>query len=158
MLVEVQALVTKSELNHARRVAIGLDSRRLTLMLGVISRHASADFAGKDVFAAAAGGLSVKEPAADLALCLATLSTYRDVALDPEVVAVGEVGLGGEIRKVPGAERRLSEAARLGFRSALVPKGQGSHPGIDTREVTELPQAFGFATLSLTTYASQSSA
>jgi DNA repair protein RadA/Sms len=158
VLVEVQALVTKSDLSHARRVAIGLDSRRLTLMLGVMSRDASSSFTSKDVFAAAAGGLSVKEPAADLPLCLAALSAERDVPLDPEVVAIGEVGLGGEVRKVPGVERRLAEAARLGFRCALVPHGQGSASDIETREVDELAEAFGYATASSTTYASQGSA
>jgi DNA repair protein RadA/Sms len=158
VLVEVQALVTKSDLSHARRVAIGLDPRRLTLMLGVMSRDAAVSFTSKDVFAAAAGGLSVKEPAADLALCLAALSAGREVPLDTETVAVGEVGLGGEVRKVPGVERRLAEAARMGFRCALVPRGQGGSAGIETREVGDLVQAFGCATVSLTTYVSQGSA
>jgi DNA repair protein RadA/Sms len=158
VLVEVQILVTKTDLPHARRVAIGLDPRRLTLMLGVMSRDPTCSFTSKDVFAASAGGLSVKEPAADLALCLAALSAERDVALDPEVVAIGEVGLGGEVRKVPGVERRVAEAARLGFRRALVPPGQGDLAGMATREVADLAEAFWSAKVSPSTYASQGSA
>jgi DNA repair protein RadA/Sms len=157
VLVELQALVAATDLKNARRVAIGLDSRRLTLMVGVMSRG-EASFTQKDVFAAAAGGLSVKEPAADLAICLAALSAIRDTALDPDTVAIGEVGLGGEVRKAPGVERRLAEAARLGFRRALVPKGQGGSSGIETREVADLAQAFRSATVSPDPRVLQSSA
>jgi DNA repair protein RadA/Sms len=159
MLVEIQALVAKTDdRNAARRVAIGLDARRLTLMLGVMSRDGRSNFVKHDVFAAAAGGLSVKEPAADLALCVAALSAARVAPLDPELVAIGEVGLGGEVRKVPGVDRRLAEAARHGFRRALVPRGQGGHAGIETNEVADVSIAFGLATPSPSTYALQGSA
>lgn len=159
VLVEVQALIgEKDHQDHARRVAIGLDPKRLTLLLGVMSRHASVSFSHRDVFAAAAGGLSVKEPAADLALCLAALSAIREVPVSAEVVAVGEIGLGGEIRRAPGVERRVAEAARLGFKRALVPRGQGGGSLIETIEVADLSQAFTFATVSSRTHASQGSA
>ena len=158
VLVEIQALITQTELKHARRVAIGLDARRLTLLLGVISRHATHVFSQKDVFAAAAGGLSVKEPAADLALCLAVMSAAGDLPVAPDVIAVGQVGLGGEVRKVPAVERRLVEAARLGFRVALVPEGQASHPDIRTHEVSDLSHACRLALTTPATYASQGSA
>jgi DNA repair protein RadA/Sms len=159
MLVEIQALVTDGDQrNMARRVAIGLDQRRLTLLLAVLSRGRSSGFTSKDVFAAAAGGLSVKEPAADLAICLATLSAVSGVPLDPEAVAIGEVGLGGEVRRAPGMERRLAEAARHGFGCALVPKGQAKVRGIETHEVTDIGLAFGLASASPSTYASQGGA
>lgn len=158
VLVEVQALIGETDQDHARRVAIGLDPKRLTLLLGVMTRHASASFSKKDVFAAAAGGLSVKEPAADLALCLAALSAIRNVPLRDDVVAVGEIGLGGEVRRAPGVERRLTEAARLGFKRALVPRGQGEGSLIETIEVADLSQAFRCATVPLKTSASRGSA
>jgi DNA repair protein RadA/Sms len=144
VLVEVQALVSRTD-QTPRRVAIGLDGGRLTLMLAVMSRHGNAPFRGADVFAAAAGGLSVREPAADLALCLASLSALQDVALDPGTVAIGEVGLGGEVRKAPGVDRRVAEAARLGFTRALVPHGQGGSSALRTQEVGDVAQAFSLA-------------
>ena len=148
VLVEIQALVSENEVN-ARRVAIGLDAGRLTLMLAVLSRDASSSFAKRDVFAAAAGGLSVREPAADLAVCMAAMSARHDHALDPAVVAMGEVGLGGEVRKAPGIERRLAEAARMGFRRALVPRGAPEVDGISAVEVADVHDAFRSAAIAL---------
>ena len=120
VLVEVQALVAPG--GAARRVAIGFDGRRLSVLTGVLSTRADLGLGDKDVFVAAAGGLTLREPAADLAVCLALLSAARDIPLDPGTVAIGEVGLGGEVRSVPSIERRLSEAARMGFTTALVPR------------------------------------
>ncbi|MDQ3940802.1 MAG: DNA repair protein RadA [Actinomycetota bacterium] len=122
VLVEVQALVTGSKLPQPRRVAIGLDPRRLALILGVLSKRKSV-LAERDVFVAVAGGVVVREPAADLAVAMALWSSLADRSVDPGVVAVGEVGLGGEVRRVPGLERRLAEAERLGFTKAFVPRG-----------------------------------
>jgi DNA repair protein RadA/Sms len=121
VLVEVQALTTPTTLVPPRRIAIGVDGRRLTLMLGVLSKSLGSGFGAHDVFVAVAGGLVVREPAADLALCLALLSAREEVCVPSGTVALGEVGLGGEVRRVPGVERRLSESARLGFESAVVP-------------------------------------
>jgi DNA repair protein RadA/Sms len=121
VLVEVQALVSGSGLAHPRRVAQGVDPRRLDLLLGVLAERAGLRLDDKDVFVAAAGGLNVREPAADLALCLALFSATLKVALPGDVVALGEVGLGGEVRRIPGIGRRLSEAARHGFGAAIVP-------------------------------------
>lgn len=129
-MVEIQALVAKSDLAQPRRVPIGLDPRRLSLLLGVLSLHAGVDLHGLDVFAAAAGGLAIKEPASDLAVALALLSAARRRPVPAEMVVMGEVGLGGEVRRVPGIERRLSEAARLGFTTALIPNG-----------ITKIPKA-----------------
>jgi DNA repair protein RadA/Sms len=126
-LVELQALVTPSDLPQPRRVSIGLDSRRLALLLGVLFKQEV--ITGKrDVFVAAAGGLAVREPGSDLPVCLALYSAATDRALDDRMVAIGEVGLGGEIRRVPGIERRLREAARLGFSAAIVPRGKWDAP------------------------------
>ena len=124
MLVEVQGLVTPTQLVQPRRVAIGLDARRLSLVLAVLSKS-EVSFGQRDVFAAAAGGLAIREPAADLAVCVAMESALTDRPIDPGLVAIGEIGLGGEVRRVPGVDRRIAEAERLGFTSALVPRGSG---------------------------------
>ena len=120
VLVELQALVASSELPQPRRVALGLDARRLSMLTGVLEKT-GLKLGRRDLFVSAAGGLTVREPAADLALCLAIQSAAHDVAVDDRTVAIAEVGLGGELRRAPGVERRLSEAARLGFRRAIVP-------------------------------------
>jgi DNA repair protein RadA/Sms len=120
VLVELQALATPSDLPQPRRVALGIDARRLSMLTGVLEK-AGVRVGKRDLFTSAAGGLAVKEPAADLALCLAIQSAISDIPIDERTVALGEVGLGGEIRRVPGTERRLAEAARLGFCRAIVP-------------------------------------
>ena len=122
LLVEIQALVAPSALVQPRRVVMGLESARLSLLIGVLARRAGSALTTQDVFVSAAGGIAVREPAVDLALCLALVSAGSDVAIPRDVVAVGEVGLGGELRRVPSIERRLTEAARLGFRTAIVPR------------------------------------
>jgi DNA repair protein RadA/Sms len=126
LLVEIQALVTEATAPQPRRVTIGLDARRFMLVAGVILEHGDISLAGKDAFVAAAGGLTVKEPACDLAIALACRSAVTADPIDPSLVAIGELGLGGEIRRIQGVERRLAEAARLGFRRALVPKGNAT--------------------------------
>jgi DNA repair protein RadA/Sms len=122
ILVEVQALVDESKIPQPRRVAIGLDGRRLSLLCAVMSQTGIA-LGPSDIFVAAAGGLDVREPAADLAMCLALFSAATHSPLDDRAVAVGEVGLSGELRRVPAIARRLLEARRLGFETAFVPFG-----------------------------------
>jgi DNA repair protein RadA/Sms len=122
LLVEVQALVDESKIPQPRRVAIGLDGRRLSLLTAVMSQT-GISLGPNDVFVAAAGGLDVREPAADLAMCLALFSAVTHSPLDERSVAVGEVGLSGEVRRVPSIPRRLAEARRLGFETAFVPFG-----------------------------------
>ncbi|MDQ3914685.1 MAG: DNA repair protein RadA [Actinomycetota bacterium] len=142
VLVELQALTTSSDLAQPRRVALGVDARRLSMLTGVLEK-AGTRVAKRDLFASAAGGLAVKEPAADLALCLAVQSAVADVPVDERTVAFGEVGLGGEIRRVPGTERRLAEAARLGFRRAIVPRHASvDDPGIELLHAAGLRDAF----------------
>jgi DNA repair protein RadA/Sms len=121
VLVEVQALVTGTGLPNPRRVAQGIDARRLALLLGVLSERGGLKLGDRDVFVAATGGLDVREPAADLALCLALFSAARGHPIGGDVVALGEIGLGGEVRRVPGTGRRLAEAASHGFGRAIVP-------------------------------------
>jgi DNA repair protein RadA/Sms len=122
VLVEVQALVDRSLSQSPRRVAQGVDAQRIGLLLAVLHRHCAVDIGDSDVFANIVGGLRVGETAVDLALCLAMLSSFRERPLDRHLVVFGEVGLTGEIRPVPFGEERLSEAAKHGFRRALVPE------------------------------------
>lgn len=128
LLVEVQALVTKSPLPAPRRSAQGVDSGRLPLLLAVLQEHAAVKLSEHDVYALAVGGARVAEPAVDLAIALAVASSKAKVAVPDHVVVLGEVGLGGEVRQVAQVERRLAEAARLGFTTALVP---GLTPPVD---------------------------
>jgi DNA repair protein RadA/Sms len=142
LLVEVQALVDESKIPQPRRVAIGLDGRRLSLLAAVMSQT-GLSLGASDVFVAAAGGLDVREPAADLAMCLALFSAITKSPIGERAVAVGEVGLSGEIRRVPAIARRLSEARRLGFDTAFVPFGFDEHvKGLKLIRVPDIAAAF----------------
>jgi DNA repair protein RadA/Sms len=121
LVTEVQALVVPTGVAVPRRTAQGLDAGRLAILVAVLDRRARIGLAGNDVFAATAGGVRITEPAADLAICLALASAARDRQVPSDLITIGEVGLGGEVRPVPQLPRRLAEAARLGFRRALVP-------------------------------------
>jgi DNA repair protein RadA/Sms len=125
LLVEIQALVAPAGYGTARRTAIGIDDGRLALLLAVLDRRAGVDLVSRDVFANAAGGVRVSEPAADLAIALALASSRLDLPLPADVAACGEIGLGGEIRRVARLDLRVREAARLGFRRVLVPETGG---------------------------------
>jgi DNA repair protein RadA/Sms len=143
VLVEVQALVDRSLGSSPRRVAQGVDAQRLGLLLAVLHRHCSIDIGDSDVFANVVGGLRIAETAIDLALCLAMLSSFTERALPSELVVFGEVGLTGEIRPVPFGEERLSEAAKHGFRRALVPEANAPRRdlGIEVVAVRRLADA-----------------
>jgi DNA repair protein RadA/Sms len=123
LLVEVQALVARPGLGPPRRTAAGVDGSRLALLLAVLGRRAGVDVENRDVYVSLGGGMSVDEPALDLAVALAIASTRLDRPLRPDTVSCGEVSLLGEVRPVRGLERRIREAARLGFRRAIVPDG-----------------------------------
>jgi DNA repair protein RadA/Sms len=123
LLVEVQALASKSSLAVPRRTANGFDPNRLHLLTAVLARRLGVTLYDHDVYLNVVGGLRIEEPAADLAAALAIVSSARDRALPADLVAFGEVGLLAELRSVPRLETRLREAAKLGFRSALVPRG-----------------------------------
>ncbi len=119
LLVEIQALVVPTKLAIPRRVSQGIDSRRLELLLAVLTRRCGLPLYDMDVFVNVAGGLKVTEPAADLAICLAIASAYFDKPIVAKIIAVGEIGLLGEIREVVAQDRRLREARRLGFTTPI---------------------------------------
>jgi DNA repair protein RadA/Sms len=121
ILVEVQALTTPSAFGLPRRSANGLDTGRLQLLVAVLQKRVGLGLGGQDVYANVVGGMRVGEPAADLAVALAIASSFRDRPVDPESVAIGEIGLAGELRSVGQIERRLGEAKRLGFGKAVIP-------------------------------------
>lgn len=121
LLVEIQALVAESHLGNPRRVSVGLDQNRLSMLLAVIHRHGGLMLGDQDVFVNVVGGVKVVETSADLALIFALVSSFRDFALPQDLVAFGEVGLAGEIRPVPNGQERLREAAKHGFKRAIVP-------------------------------------
>ena len=126
LLVEVQALVDDSVLANPRRVTVGLDHNRLSMLLAVLHRHGGVATAGCDVFANIVGGVRVTETGVDLAVVLAVLSSLRDRPLPADLVVFGEIGLAGEIRPVQNGPERLREAAKHGFKRALVPKANVS--------------------------------
>jgi DNA repair protein RadA/Sms len=122
LLVEAQALVDTSALGNPRRVAVGFEQNRLAMLLAVLHRHGGLQVGDQDVFVNAVGGIRVTETSSDLALLLAVVSSFRDRALPMDMICFGEVGLSGEIRPVPNGQDRLREAAKHGFRHAIVPK------------------------------------
>jgi DNA repair protein RadA/Sms len=122
LLVEIQALTTPTSFGLPRRTANGVDFNRLLLITAVLTKRVGLKLGNQDIIVNVTGGLKVGEPAADLGIALAIASSARDIAVDPALVAAGEVGLSGELRAVSQLERRVAEAARLGFKRCLVPK------------------------------------
>jgi len=135
LLVEIQALVDQSLGGNPRRVAVGVDQNRLSMLLAVLHRHGGLQLGDQDVFANVVGGIKVAETSADLALLLAIVSSYRDRRIDAELVSFGEVGLSGEIRPVPSGGERLQEAAKHGFRRAIVPAANVPRKPVEGMEV-----------------------
>jgi DNA repair protein RadA/Sms len=143
LLAEVQALVTPSATPNPRRTNSGLDGSRVALMLAVLDRRAGIRVGSNDVYLSTVGGVRLGEPANDLAIALAAASSVRDLPLPQRLVAIGEVGLAGEVRRVTGVSRRLSEAGRLGFTHAMVPAGTDdtAPDGMTVLEVPDLSTA-----------------
>ena len=135
LLVEMQALVDDSHSENPRRVTVGLEQNRLAMLLAVLHRHGSIATYGQDVFINVAGGVRVSETSADLALLLAVFSSLKNKPLPVELVAFGEVGLSGEIRPVPSGQERLREAAKHGFKKAIVPLANVPKGGIKGMEI-----------------------
>jgi len=127
LLVEVQALVAPTGFGTPRRTALGLDPARVALLAAVLEKKVGLDILGCDLFVNVAGGMTLEDPAADLATVAALASSFRDKVIDARTLVLGEVGLAGEVRAVAQAEARLTEAARLGFRRAVVPAGNARH-------------------------------
>ena len=136
LLVEIQALVDSSHAPNPRRLTVGLESSRLAMLLAVLHRHAGVVCFDQDVFVNAVGGVRIQEPAADLAVLLAIVSSLTNKPLPVRLVAFGEVGLTGEIRPAPRGQERLREAAKLGFTHALIPKANAPKQAIKGIEVT----------------------
>jgi DNA repair protein RadA/Sms len=148
LLVEVQALTSRSSLATPRRSAEGVDAGRLAVVLAVLDQRVRVPTTDVDVFALAVGGVALREPAVDVALALAVVSSRTDHPLPADLVAVGEVGLGGELRQVAQIERRLAEAARLGFGRAVVPWSVETAPsGLVLLRARTLGEAVGLAGL-----------
>ena len=131
LLVEIQALTSPSVLPTPRRVTTGVDFNRLLLVCAVLTRRAGMPLSDQDVVVNVTGGLRIGEPAADLGLALALASSLRNVPIDAQTAAVGEVGLSGEVRRVPQLDRRVREAARLGLKRCLVPGLSGEEAPLD---------------------------
>jgi DNA repair protein RadA/Sms len=138
LLVEIQALVDTAHSPSPRRLTVGLDSQRLAMLLAVLHRHAGIVCFDQDVFVNAVGGVRIQEPAADLAVLLAIVSSLNNRPLPAKLVAFGEVGLAGEIRPAPRGQERLKEAAKLGFTHALVPKANAPKQAVKGIEVIAL--------------------
>jgi len=119
LLIEIQALVTKTNSPIPRRVGTGVDSNRLMLLVAVLTKRLKLPLYDQDVFVNITGGLKITEPAADLAICMAILSSFKDLTLPPKSVFIGEVGLLGELRTVRNLEKRSSEAKKLGFNKVI---------------------------------------
>ncbi|CAG7591104.1 DNA repair protein RadA [Rhodococcus opacus] len=142
LLGEVQALVAATSMPAPRRAVSGLDSARVAMVLAVLDRRCGVPIAKNDVYAATVGGMRMTEPSADLALALAVASAVKDKPVPDGLVILGEVGLAGEVRRVPGVGRRLAEANRLGFTRAIVPLDSGAAPkGMKVTEVGNLGAA-----------------
>ena len=152
LLAEVQTLVAGSTLEIPRRVTSGLDSARVGMVMAVLQRRADVKLGKADVYAATVGGVRLTEPSVDLAIALALASAAADLSVPALVVAIGEVGLAGEVRRGPGVARRLAEAERMGFRRAIVPAGAAGLPAdggtgtlTDVREVADVKGAIAAA-------------
>jgi DNA repair protein RadA/Sms len=145
LVAEIQALVgaeKDQDYGNARRVTSGLDSARCAMTLAVLELRSGVNLAGRDIYIATVGGMKLVEPSVDLALALAVASAAVNLALPPDLIAIGEVGLAGEIRRVNGLQQRAQEAFRLGFKKAILPAGsEVKVPGMDIVEVHRLAQA-----------------
>jgi DNA repair protein RadA/Sms len=131
LLVEVQALVDTSHVPTSRRLTVGLEQNRLAMLLAVLHRHAGLAFFDQDVFVNAVGGVRITEPAADLAIVLAMVSSLKNRPLPKGLVAFGEIGLSGEVRPAPRGQERLKEAAKLGFSTAIIPAANAPKQAIE---------------------------
>jgi DNA repair protein RadA/Sms len=138
LLVEIQALVDECHSGYPRRLTLGLEQNRLAMLLAVLHRHGGVAMFDQDVYVNVVGGVRIGETASDLAVILAALSSFRDRPLPADLIVFGEVGLAGEVRPVPNGEERLREAAKHGFKRAIVPRANAPRSGsrVEGIEVT----------------------
>jgi DNA repair protein RadA/Sms len=134
ILAEVQGLVSTTGFGNARRMATGYDYNRLNLMLAVLEKRLGLYFSNLDTYLNIVGGMKLDEPAADLAVAMSLVSGLRDIPIDPNTIAFGEIGLSGEIRTVPRVQSRVNEAARLGFTKCILPKAA-------VKQITKCPES-----------------
>ncbi len=139
LLVEVQALVAPKSFSYPQRVATGFEARRLTLLLAVLDQRAGLDLTEKDVFVSVAGGFRLDDPAVDLGMAVAIAGAAAGLPLDGQTVYIGEVGLGGEVRRIRRADLRLNEAARLGFKLGVIPASNRAECGAAAELMDVLP-------------------
>jgi DNA repair protein RadA/Sms len=147
MLIEIQALVDESHAGNPRRVAVGADQNRLNMLLAVLNKHGGIFTGDQDVFVNVVGGMRVQETGIDLAILMSIISSLRNKVISEDLLAFGEIGLSGEIRPVPNGQERIREAAKLGFKRALVPEGNTPKKkiaGIEVIAVTTLQQALQY--------------
>lgn len=146
ILAEIQALLMETPAKNPRRAVTGLDSTRAPMVLAVLAARAGLQTADKEVYIATVGGMKIGEPAADLAVAMATASALTRTPLPQRTIVIGEIGLAGELRRVPSCDKRLAEAARLGFERAIVPRGsvQAKDTPLVVSEVSTVAQALEF--------------
>jgi DNA repair protein RadA/Sms len=146
IVVELQALVSPTSYSSPRRSTTGIEYNRLLQILAVLEKRVGIPLSKLDAYVASSGGLSVNEPAADLGVAVAVVASFRDRVVDPRMVIIGEVGLGGQVRPVSQMELRLKEAAKLGFKQAIIPKGQTfSNVGLEVIPVGRVVDAIAIA-------------
>jgi DNA repair protein RadA/Sms len=152
LLLEVQALVSRTHFGFPKRMVTGYDLNRTLLLIAVLEKRCGLHLENEDIFVNIVGGLKIKEPAVDLGIALAIASAFRNVSLDAETLWVGEVGLGGEVRSVPGISERIAEAAALGFKRVVIPAGnlreldqQKNNRTIELQSVQQVSQALEWA-------------
>jgi DNA repair protein RadA/Sms len=146
LLVEIQALVSPTSYSSPRRSTTGIEYNRLLQILAVLEKRVGVPLSKLDAYVASTGGLNVGEPAADLGAAIAVVASFRDRIVDPNTVLIGEVGLGGQVRPVSQMEMRLKEAAKLGFKRAIIPKGQvATDTGLEIIPVARVVDAIGIA-------------
>ncbi len=131
LLIEVQALVDQSHMANPRRLSVGLETQRLSMLLAILHRQSGISTHSLDIFLNVVGGLQIFDTAADLPTIFAILSSLRNRPLPADLIVFGEVGLAGEIRPVPGGQERIKEAAKHGFKTAIVPQGNASKKTIE---------------------------
>src|SRR5688500_1633822 len=144
LLLEIQALVDSAHSPNPRRLSVGLEQNRLAMLLAVLHRHAGIATWEQDVFVNAVGGVRIGEPAADLAVCLAVVSSFSDRSIPSKVAVFGEIGLAGEVRPAPRGQERLREVAKLGFEKAIVPRAnqpKSKLAGLEVLAVERVDQA-----------------